>query len=190
MYMDLQFPAVMQSWGTKEDWIAYRRTDPYPSRRAIVGLLGCALGVDKYDEVCQKWLDQELKSVRPKKARVQKRMSDDQIISVAEYQKNGIPLEGFVTGNNKLKAVKEIVTSMPFHKDYIVDTLPSTQSDGTVDYSKVPVVTIEGSQKFLEMVRDALLHPVYPYYLGRYCCTASECLLVEEGKIYDDIVHV
>ena len=95
------------------------------------------------------------------------RMTDDQTIYIKDYIDVDIA-KGFKTGNNREKYVNGIVASQLFTKDYLED-------------EKIGVV-IEGTYKALSKIRQAVLHPFWPPYLGRACCVPSGPII--RGYVY------
>lgn len=153
----LQFPAPMQAWGKDEPWVYNRRTEAAPTKSAIVGIIGRAMGIDKDDTEQQKWLDSEVRDVTVEHISSAKRMVDDQIVSIQGYLQRGIELPGLPMADGKRRTVGQ--SQQPFSKEYIGDTL-----------SDPPVVAVHGSPEFLQTVIEYLRRPIYPYYAGRYCC--------------------
>lgn len=174
MYLDLQFCSVMQSWGIKEEWINRRRTAACPGKTAVAGIIGRAMGIDRDDEEGQEMLRRGIKDIIVKKCPVHERMSDDETIYIGDYVSMEIA-RGFPAAKGGVRNVGGIVLSQTFNKDYLIDSL-----------SDPVVVAISGSQEFLEKVRHALLHPVYPVYFGRYCCIPARTVLVN-GEIYETL---
>lgn len=161
----------MQSWGTTEYWYKTRRTEAYPTKTAITGLIGRCMGID-WDEPNE--LQKLADSFNIIGARSNyddsgpRRMSDDQTIFIGDYIDAGL-VEGFRTGSGGIKKTNSGITrSQQFTKDYLEDT----------EF----VITIEGLQDSLAKIRSALLHPVWPPYLGRACCVPSGQLI--RGDVY------
>lgn len=176
MYLDLQFSAVMQSWGIKEEWYHSRRTDITPGLQAIAGLIGRSMGVMLEDEEGQRYIADNLKSVTPLSVNIPDRMTDDQVTYIKDYYDWKIAgVDGFPSAAGGRRISKDVILSQVFTKDYVVDTVSSPV-----------VVAIEGSREFLERVKDALTHPVYPPYLGRYCCIPAKPIVVN-GEIYETL---
>lgn len=171
MKLDLYLEGPMQSWGVSEHWYKTRRTEARPTKTAIAGLIGRCMGVDweeteKLQEISKSFeiIDSE-NTIIP----MPKRMQDDQTIFLGDYIEAGLA-DGFVTGGGKLKlnAQNEIIRSQQFTKDYLED-------------EKI-VITLEGSMENLSKIRNTLLHPVWPPYLGRACCIPSGQIV--RGDIY------
>lgn len=172
MYLVLQFASTMQSWGIKERWIHTRRTSSAPTKRAVAGLIGRAMGVIKEDEVGHNYIEQNLLSVTTISTTVPDRMIDDQVTFIKDYVEEGLA-RGLPSADGTVRGTyTNPYLSQKYTKEYLVDTI-----------SKPIVVAIEGSEDFLKEVRDALVHPVYPICFGRYCCVPAKPILVD-GKIY------
>ena len=153
----LQFPAIIQAWGQDDPWIYARRTAAAPTKSAIVGLIGRAMGIDRDDTDRQQWLDSEIHDVTVEHISSARRMTDDQIVSVQGYMQRGIDLPGLPMADGGKRTPGS--SQQPFTKDYLVDTI-----------SDPPIVSVHGTRDFLETVAEYLRHPIYPYYAGRYCC--------------------
>lgn len=171
MYLNLQFSGALQSWGIKEDWYHTRRTAGSPERAAVAGLIGRAMGIDYEDEEGQKYLLDNVVSVTHISGSGYKRLIDDQVCNIEGYEgfeeityfpaANGSKRDGFVC--------------QTYSKEYLMGAI-----------SKPVVVAVEGSREFLEAAMEALIHPVYPPYLGRACCPPAKCI-VQTGEIYETL---
>lgn len=182
-YIRLQFPSLMQAWGVAgDDWLSKRRTASAPTRRGIIGMIGCAMGIhmDEKEKLIE--LDHKITSVKnvPSGYRVT-RMTDEQTISVAWMDKfsdadlkNLGVKRGFRTAAGGVKTVSGLTKSQQIWKDYLSDTA-----------EQYPAVEIHGSEEFLSDVIRALAFPVYPYYFGRKCCIPCGSVLAD-GVIYQE----
>lgn len=170
--LDLYLEGPMQSWGTTEHWYKTRRTESYPTKTALTGLIGRCMGVD-WDESDELQMIADGFTITCVKSNHDgsgpMRMSDDQIIFIGDYIDAGL-VAGFVSGTGKPKSDGNngVVRAQIFTKDYLEDTKFS--------------ITIEGAEDMLQRIRHALLHPAWPPYLGRACCIPSAPLV--QGDIY------
>lgn len=182
-YIRLQFPSLMQAWGVPgDDWLSKKRTASAPTRRGIVGMIGCAMGIhmDEKDKLAA--LDRKITAVRniPPDRSI-RRMTDEQTISItwmdrfsdADLKELGIK-RGFRTAAGGMKHVSGLAKSQQIWKDYLTDTV-----------NDFPVVELHGSEEFLSEVIQALSFPVYPYYFGRKCCVPCGSVLAD-GVIYQE----
>ena len=161
--LTLRLSGVMQSWGKREPWTESRRTEDKPTVSAIYGMLGCAFGIhrgdDKNFKILKDCITVDIDNV--KVAKDGEFMVDDQ--TVHRLDDNRL-FCGFDGKNREGKCHTKIDT-MILEKEYLVDG----------DYE----VTLYGSIEDIEQTREALLHPVWPYYLGRYCCIPSKSVIKE-----------
>lgn len=157
----LQFPSIMQAWGADAPWIHERPTLAAPTKSAIVGIIGRAMGIDRDDFEKQQWLWDQVTDVEVIHQPKAKRMTDDQIVSPQGYANCGLPTGKLPTADGKGKP-----TGQPFRKDYIVDTIKGP-----------PIVKVTGPVEFLKTAAEYLKHPIYPYYFGRYCCIPAGSIL-------------
>lgn len=165
--LHLQFRGILQSWGIREEWMVKRRTASYPTESAVLGLIECALGIDRNDEESRKTLRDRI-SVIPRSEGVNKKLVDEQTISIADYEREGIEVNGFPCAGGGIKRTNAgTVLSETFTKQYVEDCV-----------NKPLRADVEGDDETIAQIQYALLHPVYPYYLGRYCCTPCGPVIV------------
>ncbi|MBO5552385.1 MAG: type I-E CRISPR-associated protein Cas5/CasD [Lachnospiraceae bacterium] len=169
MRITLSLKGSFQSWGSAEPWTASRKTELKPTESAIYGLLGCAMGVHKEgDEDKAAWIRANVKVIVPDPDyftfNTSVVVTDDQIVSGLkeefEFTCQKSVNQGKTGGKtNKMPQVK---------KEYLMDV--------------ETVVYLDGEKDVMDRVLDYLIHPVYPYYLGRACCVPSGCIIkkVEE----------
>lgn len=158
----LRFSGILQSWGAPEPWESQRKTEYMPTDDAIYGLLGCALGIKRDDVVSLNGLKE--------KVRVISSWSDNNIIDNRLYDYQTVGLmggKGHLVAKGGVKNIGGIVETIQEEKEYLEDA---------ERYVKLECIDEETKA----LLTDAILHPVYPYYLGRYCCTPSKCLLMKE----------
>lgn len=182
-YIRLQFPSLMQAWGVAgDDWLSKRRTASAPTRRGIVGMIGCAMGIHMNEKEKLIELDHKITSVKNISLGYRmKRMTDEQIISIAwmdkfsdsDLKELGVK-RGFRTAAGSVKYVSGLTKSQQIWKDYLTDTV-----------EQCPMVEIHGSEEFLSDVMQAFAFPVYPYYFGRKCCIPCGSVLTD-GVIYQE----
>lgn len=124
----LRLSAPLQAWGTESSFDT-RRTDSYPSKSGVIGMLAAALGRSRSDSV------DDLN-----KLRFGVRVDDE-----------GVLLRDYHTANGEKN--KQYITNRYYRSD--ATYLVGLESDDS---------------SFLEAIRDALLSPAYPLYLGRRSC--------------------
>lgn len=172
-YLTLRFKAPLQSWGVREDWYKTRRTASMPTKTALAGLIGRAMGVWSEETEQLEDISQSIQDIRPvSDAGSVRRLTDDQVLYVKDYMDLGIA-RGFSSAKGKIRKNPDgsPTLSLQCTKDYLEDTAIE--------------IDLGGSKDFLEKVKDALIHPVYPPYIGRYCCVPAECI-VKDGIIREE----
>jgi CRISPR-associated protein Cas5/CasD subtype I-E len=168
MRIALSLKGAFQSWGSPEPWTARRHTELKPTQSAIYGLIGCAMGIHKEgDEEKQEWLRENVKITVPEPTfnfDMSVITTDDQVVT---------PL----VDGLKFTCQKDINEGKTGGKSNL---MPQIQKEYLADVESV--VYLDGDKKAMNEVLDHLIHPIYPYYLGRACCTPSGCIVksVEE----------
>lgn len=175
-YLDIVCSSTMQAWGRHEDFEWSRKSGTFPEKSSVVGLIGRAMGIDRDDAEGQAWLWEQLQDVTVVQDTHSVPMTDDTVVYIGDYLDQGWT-EGFpAAGGGIRKDTKhQKVRSIRMWKGFVTDRI-----------SDPLVLRIGGTREFLERVYDALLHPVYPPYLGRYCCIPARCLVTEKG-VYDAV---
>lgn len=171
-YLRLQFKAPLQSWGIKEDWYKTRRTASMSTKTALTGLIGRAMGVWSEETERLEGISDSIQDIRPVSDTSDvRRLTDDQTLYVGDYVDLGLA-SGLPAAGGGIKRTNAGATlSQQYTKDYLEDT--------------VIEIDLGGSKDFLERVKDALIHPVYPPYIGRYCCAPAECI-IKDGIIREE----
>ena len=170
--LHLQFRGVLQSWGVRDEWMAKRRTASSPTESAVLGLIECALGIDRNDEERRTALRSKIRII-PHSGGVKRKLVDEQTISIADYEREGIELNGFPSARGGIKRDKtgRPVWNETFTKQYVEDCVSDPLK-----------ADVEGDDDTIARIQNALLHPVYPYYLGRYCCTPCGSVIMPNAE--------
>jgi len=134
---------VLQSWGEHSKW-DYRDTADFPSKSGVVGLLGCALGLER-DDIRLGEISKSL-SMIVRADRIGELITDFHTITA----------EVLYSASGKPRANGNTVIS---HRSYIQDASF--------------LVGLTGPKKLLEELSDALLNPKWTIYLGRKSCVPS-----------------
>lgn len=169
-YLDLVCSSTMQAWGRHEDFEWSRKSGTFPEKSSMVGLIGRAIGIDRDDAEKQKWLLEQIQDVTVLQDTRNVLMTDDTVAYIGDYLDQGWTA-GFLAAGGGIRVGN--VRGIRMWKGFVTDRISSPM-----------VLRISGKREFLERVYDALLHPVYPPYLGRYCCIPARCLVTEKG-VYD-----
>jgi CRISPR system Cascade subunit CasD len=142
----LRLDGVLQSWGEHSKW-DYRDSASMPTKSGIIGLLGCAIGLERNDPGLQR-LSQQLKiAIRADKAGVE--LSDFHTVS----SRHLLNAKGKLRGN--IGEYSRLVTNRIYLQDAFF------------------TVAITGEAEVLEHLANALQRPKWPIYLGRKSCVPS-----------------
>ncbi|CCE25371.1 type I-E CRISPR-associated protein Cas5/CasD [Methylotuvimicrobium alcaliphilum] len=153
-YLIIKLQGAMQAWGghTYED---YRPSLIFPTRSAIVGLLGACLGIEREEIKSLKKLDKSFQlTVRVNKRKIaQRKGAEDKLVSMQKITDfHTVQHARKVDG----KARPEAIVS---RREYLCDaefTVALAFSENT-DYD-------------LERIKQAIKKPVYTPFLGRRSC--------------------
>ena len=157
--LKLRLEGVMQSWGKREPWAEGRGTESRPTDSAVYGIIACAMGIHRDEEDRLARLRDDIKVTGTGTVRGHGKTEDTQTVR---------PLKGdmkFPSADGEFREMQ----GMLFSKEYL---------QGSECFAE-----ISGTDDAICEVRYYLDHPVYPYYLGRYCCTPSERVVFEEPEI-------
>ena len=155
--LTLRLEGPMQAWGSDAKW-DYRATELYPTKSGVVGLLACALGLERGDAEIAEIADAIQMAVRAD--RPGERMLDYQTIT-------GAPL---LNAEGKKRAGGQTFIS---RREYLADASF--------------LVALEGPGDLIDRLSTALERPHWPYYLGRKNCIPA-CPVLEKGKrSYDSL---
>ena len=143
----------MQSWGTRSRWDV-RDTGLEPTKSGVIGLLGCALGIERGNKQLEN-LDKEM--------RFGVRIDCPGVVStdyhtVTGYHRTAAGEYKHSGGTSKSisKAQEHEESTIISPRDYLHDA--------------VFLVALESSAERLGELREALANPHWPLYLGRKSC--------------------
>ncbi len=164
-YLVFRLYGPMASWGPAAVG-GDRPTGVYPSRSALLGLLGAALGIKRVEEEQLREL-QESVLFAAKQCFPSSLMRDYHTAQVPSAKKNIVHF----TRKSELGAEK--LNTILSSRDYRCDGL-----------WVVAVSLNEGSNVSLQQLQKALLQPVYSLYLGRKSCPPALPLMpkIVQGK--------
>ena len=155
----LRLSGPMQSWGTGSK-LPIRRTDQYPSKSGVLGLLLCAMGVDRDSAPAALdplvGLEMGVRIDRPGE------LDWDYHTAGA-----GVGIRK-AEGGIKLTATIKKPETLLSRRQYLLDASF--------------LVTLRGSSEVIQRAVDALRNPVWPIFLGRKCCVPTEPVLVGTGE--------
>lgn len=154
----LRLEGALQSWGETSKW-DYRDSSTLPSKSGIVGLLGCALGLERNSAALVE-LAQNI-SVAVRADRSGEAFTDYQTVT-------GEPL---MAATGKPKTTGNTIVSP---RVYLQDACFT--------------VFIETTQVWIQRLEEALKNPKWCMYLGRKCCVPSRPVLVCVTSDYTDLM--
>ena len=161
----LRLAGPMQSWGTSSR-LQLRRTDAYPSKSGVLGMILCAMGISREDS------PRELGRLEPLVMGV--RVDRSGIVDW-DYHTVGAKIgirkaEGGIkrTGNTKNGPIETLLS----RRQYL--------------YDASFLVALHGEADKINDCARALGDPVWPVFLGRKCCVPAEPVFVGTGS-YDTL---
>ncbi|NQT84086.1 type I-E CRISPR-associated protein Cas5/CasD [bacterium] len=156
----LRLAGPMQSWGTSSRF-QLRRTDAYPSKSGVLGMLLCAMGVHREDSRQKlEWLTPLVMGVR-----VDRSGSLDW-----DYHTAGAKIGIWQADRKKLKrtaSTGEYETQLS-RRQYL--------------YDASFLVALHGLADTVSACAGALDSPIWPVFLGRKCCVPGEPVFVGTGS--------
>ncbi len=149
-YVEMRLCGVMQAYSPSEKYIRHRRTESMPSKAAIYGMVEAAFGIDYNDFIAKREIE--------KVYYIEKIIDNKDYCEILDdYQIICVDGEGVPQADGKIKKGGNFPEVF---KEYLAD------ADFTVK------IGAADDDKIYELA-EALQHPVYPIYLGRYNCTPS-----------------
>lgn len=155
----LRLAGPMQSWGTSSRF-QLRRTDAYPSKSGVLGMVLCAMGIRREDSP---------KAVEPLTALRMGVRVDRGGISDWDYHTAGARI-----GIRKAEGGIKVTQSTGEY-----ETLLSRRQ---YLYDASFLVALRGAANAISACAQALDDPVWPIFLGRKCCVPSEPVFVGIGS--------
>ena len=157
----LRLAGPMQSWGTSSRF-QLRRTDVYPSKSGVLGLLLCAWGVRREDS------PRELESLvrLAMGVRMERAGTLDWDYHTAGARIGMRMAKGGIkrTGNTKDSPIETLLS----RRQYLFDASF--------------LVALHGPPETIRRCADALDNPVWPVFLGRKCCVPGQPVLAGIGS--------
>ena len=155
----LRLSGPMQSWGTGSR-LQIRRTDDYPSKSGVLGLLLCAMGIGRESaaEALVPLIELEMG------VRIDRPGAPDWDYHTAGA---GIGLRK-AEGGIKLTASTKEPETLLSRRQYLLDASF--------------LVALMGDSQLIDHAVDALRNPRWPVFLGRKCCVPSEPVLAGVGE--------
>jgi CRISPR system Cascade subunit CasD len=152
----LRLAGPMQSWGTSSRF-QLRRTDAYPSKSGVLGLLLCAEGVPREESL------QALEALAP-------------VLMGVRVDRCGTLGWDYHTAGAKIGMRKA---------EGGVKNIPGTKTPETLLsrrqylYDASFLVALQGDEGIVAHYADRLQNPAWPVFLGRKCCVPGEPVFVK-----------
>ena len=162
-YLKMTLEGVLQSYGNGENvWRLRRDTQIAPTKDAVIGIIGCALGLQMEDTAYKALNDLTYLYIQTHPAMI---LDDYQVIRPKEPRKSFEDSYFWSPDGSHNKIQYTTV------KEYLTNT------------SYTVYVGCEDKQS-LRQIHRALRDPVWPYYLGRACCTPGRPIAEKEFILY------
>ena len=156
----LRLAGPMQSWGTSSRF-QLRRTDAYPSKSGVLGMVLCAMGVRREDS------PRELGRLTP-------------LLMGVRVDRGGTLDWDYHTAGAKIgmRKAKGGIKHIGDRMDAPVETLLSRRQ---YLYDASFLVALHGPPETVSVCARALTDPVWPIFLGRKCCIPGEPIFAGTG---------
>lgn len=158
----LRLSGPMQSWGTGSR-LQIRRTDPYPSKSGVLGMILCAMGVPR---------PKAPDALGPLVSLAMGVRIDRPGAVDWDYHTAGAGI-GIrqAKGGIKYTATTGEPETLLSRREYLLDASF--------------LVALKGDAETIQQSRDALENPVWPVFLGRKCCIPTEPVVAGIGDHSD-----
>lgn len=159
----LRLDGILQSWGEDAKWDT-RPTATMPTKSGIVGMIACAMGLERGNAAIKELAQKIAVGVR----------ADRSGSILPEFQTvQGMPY--IRTAEGKKRSVNTIVSKRQYLQDASF------------------LVVIETNANLVREIEHAFAQPVWPVYLGRKSCIPSrpvwEGVFTQYEDIYDALAH-
>ena len=146
----LRLEGLLQSWGEHSKW-NYRDSAPMPTKSGVVGMIGCAMGLERGDDRLKALSDNLCMAVRADR-------SGRETVDFHTVQS-----KEFLNAQGKHLGKKGEYYTIITYRTYLQDAFFT--------------VALAGDNQCLREIADAFLHPKWPVYLGRKSCVPSRPVL-------------
>lgn len=155
-FLILKLQGALQAWGT-HTYEDYRPSNIFPTRSAVVGLIGACIGIDRDDVKARQSLNSSFSlTVRADVRNGLRQVRITDFHTVLEARKvSGKPRNDAIVSEREYLCDAEFTLALAFYPD--------------AEYS-------------LERVKDALAKPKYTPFLGRRSCPIQRPLLLPEEQ--------
>ena len=139
----IRLEGPLQSWGERSKW-DYRDTADFPTKSGVIGMIACAMGLERTDAQIGKLCEQLRMAVR----------ADRKGEIITDF--HTVTAEKLLKANGEKRANGNTVIS---YRSYLQDASF--------------LVALEGEGTVIEECSRALEHPKWSIYLGRKSCVPS-----------------
>lgn len=158
----LRLEGLLQSWGERSKW-DYRDSAALPTKSGIVGLFGCALGLER-DDLRLAEMNQNLcVAVR----------ADRQGTELIDF--HTVRSLQLMTAQGTMRNKKGEYGTLVTHRTYIQDACYT--------------VLVQGEEGLLKRLEESLLRPKWPIYLGRKNCVPSRPVFESITREYSSLTE-
>ncbi len=154
----IRVEGALQSWGEHSKW-NYRDTSFFPTKSGVIGLLGCALGLER-DNPRLELLSRSLKMA----CRADRRGKE-----IIDFQT--VTADVLNTADGKKRSNPTFMT----YKSYLQDSSF--------------LIGLSGDYMLLKELEEALLDPKWTPYLGRKSCVPAKPLIGEITTEYESLAE-
>jgi len=165
----LRLAGPMQSWGTSSRF-QLRRTDTYPSKSGVLGMVLCAMGVLREDS------PRELERLGP-------------LVMGVRVDRSGTLDWDYHTAGAKFgicqadrKKLKRTASTEKYKRTKWIGEYETLLSRRQYLYDASFLVALHGSANEVSSCVTSLENPVWPIFLGRKCCVPAEPVFVGAGN--------
>lgn len=158
----LRFEGVLQSWGERSKW-GYRDSANLPTKSGIVGMLGCASGLERDDARLAEWNQKLHVAVR----------ADRQGNELIDF--HTVRSLQMMTAQGTMRNKKGKYETLVTHRTYIQDACYT--------------VFVQGEENLLESLKASLQRPKWPIFLGRKSCVPSRPVLEGMTRAYSSLAE-
>ncbi len=142
----LRLEGVLQSWGEHSKW-DYRDSASMPTKSGIIGMIGCAMGLERGDKKLEDLSDRLKMAVR----------ADRPGREVVDFQT--VRSRNLLNAQGKHRGKQGEYSTLVTYRTYLQDAFFT--------------VALSGERALLEEIRQAFWNPKWTIYLGRKNCVPS-----------------
>ncbi len=177
----LRLEGPLQAWGSNSSRLSVRRTDAFPSKSAIAGMICAALGVSR-ESASDLWLPEIATltmGVRIDRPGVRwwdyHTVGAEMKVPIADFDVKKLdPDRGFVSETEARENIKTKPGAVLSRREYLCDASF--------------LVALQGTPDQLDLIWKALLEPHWQLFLGRKSCSPSRPITEHQPGVYSDLL--